>query len=561
MTDLDLHLLVNMSESGRTQTHVVPKRILDTRRGRVMIRISGARGRSAEEAIREGGTRLAAAKTFQAVTPGDPYWIVHSDELQDIANQWASGLPWLQGDRYIRPTYDSIGRDIVLSFGESEWAGAASTTWEAEWELVSDWKPRGGGQGTVRKVRRKSDGVIGALKVLHAEGLTNSERRYRVHRETESLRFMEGIGAPAVLDSNSHEYRVKGLPLYVVTRFTEGPTLKEFIANTGPLSISAAISLSRRIAATLERFHTIGTHRDLKPDNIILEHGDPERIVVVDFGMASANEVNGDDFETAGDQELGNRFLRLPEFSAGRHDWDARSDITFLVGLLFFTTTGKVPRALQDSRGREPHQVLDEQTVAALTRDPTWSRLCDLVFTPGFSYRIDLRFQDLGQIRAAFDRVLRSSHDDTRTEGVDRLRAVMTSREAQEREALEQEMVAASREFLDEIHRALRDTRCSAGGNGPNVSRSGDVIVQFFAVGRNPEPKVYFDHKIAIERDGLVGTYSVEDGSKVEYYRGPPGDTDGLKEAARIAGRRAVNEIAECLSEKLSQSFGNDPPL
>jgi len=559
MTNLDLDLMVNMSKSGRTQTLVRPKRTHPTRGGRVTIRISGARGSSSEEAIREGGSRLAAAKTFQAVTPADPYWVVHSEELRRIANQWAGPFPWLVGDRYIRPVYDYNDGNIVLTFGESEWAGAESTTWEAEWEVVSDWKLRGGGQGTVRKVKRKSDGVIGALKVLHAEGAKNSERRYRMHRETESLRFMEGVGTPEVLDSNSHEYRLKGLPLYVVTRFTEGPTLKEFIAKSGRLSVSDAISLALRIAATLEHFHIIGTHRDLKPDNIILDEGDPDRVVVVDFGMASANEGD-EEFETAGDQELGNRFLRLPEFGAGRHDWDARSDITFLVGLVFFMTTGQVPRTLQDSRGRGPHEVLDERMQAEMARDPLWNRLCDFVFTPGFAHRIDFRFQDLRQLRAALDRVSKTGDEDLRTDGLDRLRAVMTSREAQERETLEQEMVAASNEFIDEIQRGLRATGCSAGGNGPNVSQRGNsVIVEFFAVGKNAHPKVHFAHEISlVEPVGFVAAYRVEDGREVSYYFGPLGDTSALKEAARTAGKRAVNDIADRLSKQLAQSLGND---
>lgn len=471
MTDLDLIFQVLMAVSGRTQTRVVPRRTPAGEGGKVTIRITGVNGkRGADEIIREAGTRIATAKTFRAVTPAGQYWIVHSDELRRMAHAYADQFRWLVGNQLMRPRLDygnRIGRetvDILLAFTEAEWTGAESTTWELEWEVVQDWKPRGGGQGTVRKVKRRSDGVVGALKVLREEALQDSTRRYRMHRETESLRFMDGVGVPAVLDSNTSEYRLKGLPLYVVTRFVEGPTVAEFVARNGPLSISDAIAVARRIADTLERLHAGGTHRDLKPDNVILEGRDPSRVVVVDFGMASANDVSQDDFETSGDQELGNRFLRLPEFGSGRHDWDSRSDITFLVGLLFFLTTAIAPRALQDARARAPHELLDERREAKLARDPLWDRLRRFVFAVGFEHRIDYRFQNLAQLRAALDRVCASADEQKPAEGLERLRTVMTSREAQERDALRAVMLRASAQFIAAIQDGLKPTGCSAAG-------------------------------------------------------------------------------------------------
>jgi hypothetical protein len=50
-------------------------------------------------------------------------------------------------------------------------------TWEKAWEAISN-EARSGGQGAATKVRRRSDGKIGALKQLHTTHLNLIERRY-----------------------------------------------------------------------------------------------------------------------------------------------------------------------------------------------------------------------------------------------------------------------------------------------------------------------------------------------------------------------------------------------
>jgi serine/threonine-protein kinase len=78
--------------------------------------------------------------------------------------------------------------------------------------------------------------------------------------------------------------------------------------------------------------------------------------VLVDFGLGYKDGLTAG-FQTEHGQEIGNRFLRLPELSSGSPlKQDVRTDLTFLGGLLFYMLTGSAPSALFDAEGKMPHQ-------------------------------------------------------------------------------------------------------------------------------------------------------------------------------------------------------------
>ncbi|NEP08562.1 MAG: hypothetical protein F6K34_29660, partial [Okeania sp. SIO4D6] len=92
-------------------------------------------------------------------------------------------------------------------------------------------------------------------------------------------------------------------------------------------------------------------------DNIMVKNNDINNPVLIDFGI-SFNKV--DDYDTSltlTGQQLGNRFISLPELLE-KSSWqrDFRSDITQICGILFFIITGKNPTTFLDSDGKKPHQ-------------------------------------------------------------------------------------------------------------------------------------------------------------------------------------------------------------
>jgi serine/threonine-protein kinase len=78
-----------------------------------------------------------------------------------------------------------------------------------------------------------------------------------------------------------------GLP-YFVMPYVRGESLQRRIDRTGPLEVEAVLRIGMQIAAGLAAAHAQGViHRDIKPGNILLEHG-VERVMITDFGLARA---------------------------------------------------------------------------------------------------------------------------------------------------------------------------------------------------------------------------------------------------------------------------------
>ena len=98
-------------------------------------------------------------------------------------------------------------------------------------------------------------------------------------------------------------------------------------------------------------------HHNEKRYNIILDNkNDP---FLLDFGMAFKEGVTTD-FATEIGQEIGNRFLRLPELRIDSPvKQDIRSDLSLIGGIYFFLLTGIAPTSLKDENGRMPHQRID----------------------------------------------------------------------------------------------------------------------------------------------------------------------------------------------------------
>jgi eukaryotic-like serine/threonine-protein kinase len=228
-----------------------------------------------------------------------------------------------------------------------------SAKWQERWEILEALG--GGGQGDAYRARRFSDGQIGFLKTIKSK--KDPERRARFFREASAYDAFRISGIPSLIESNSHRHDDMGFDPYIVTTFVEGPTLRKWRESEQDVSLETAVQTTKALLRILEDCHSAGClHRDVKPDNIILEDGDPSRPFLLDFGL-NHHDLPSIDFQTEDWQEVGNRFLRLPELSAGSVlKQDPRSDLSFAAGILFYLITAEHPDVLQDAEGRLPHQ-------------------------------------------------------------------------------------------------------------------------------------------------------------------------------------------------------------
>lgn len=195
------------------------------------------------------------------------------------------------------------------------------------------------------------------IKTIDPRRRRQDAARKRFKREAAAYDTLRGLGPPELIEDNSGAWDDPSKPvLYMVLEYVPGPTLREYLDTTGPLAQPDVLEFLRVLSGVLNSCHQNEfLHRDIKPLNIVLREGSPTSPVLVDFGL-SFNDESEDDLTRVG-EEVGNRFLRLPEHSlGGRYP---ASDVTQLAGVVLFMLTGVEPRVLIDENNRMPHQRLD----------------------------------------------------------------------------------------------------------------------------------------------------------------------------------------------------------
>ena len=274
--------------------------------------------------------------------------------------------------------------------------------WSEGWESLETLS--GGGQGHARRACRKRDARVAFLKVIKVK--RNPERRARFFREASAYDTIRTPGIPRLIESNAHRWEDAESEPYIATDFIEGLTLSRWREAQTYVALRTAIGTARQLLAILSACHASGVvHRDVKPDNIILADGDPSCPVLLDFGL-NYHESEGDGFATEHGQEVGNRFLRLPELSAGSLlKQDPRSDLSFVAGILFYMLTGQNPDMLQDAEGRLPHQRREQYaTIQQAAGDGIRPLLS--VFDSAFVPHIADRFTNAEAMLEALDSVM-----------------------------------------------------------------------------------------------------------------------------------------------------------
>ena len=85
-----------------------------------------------------------------------------------------------------------------------------------------------------------------------------------------------------------HGVNGNGVLPYLVMPLVTGPSLQQRIDQHGPLDSKDVLRIGLQAAQGLAAAHAQGlVHRDVKPANILLEHG-LERVLLTDFGLARA---------------------------------------------------------------------------------------------------------------------------------------------------------------------------------------------------------------------------------------------------------------------------------
>jgi tRNA A-37 threonylcarbamoyl transferase component Bud32/predicted hydrocarbon binding protein len=226
------------------------------------------------------------------------------------------------------------------------------------------------GQGAMGQVYLAEDAALGrrvAIKVMHPSRANDPAARRRFLRESRAAAAVEHPHVVAIYQVGEHRPPGSqgdgqpGLP-YIVMQRLRGDTLGTYRTQVGRVPLAEALRIGREIAAGLAAAHASGLiHRDIKPDNIVLE-GPSRQVKIIDFGLA---RDAGDDPSQAG-ITLDGSVVGTPAYMAperfGDRVIDARADLFGLGVILYelladrlpFTGTSMMAMLASISRGSPP---------------------------------------------------------------------------------------------------------------------------------------------------------------------------------------------------------------
>lgn len=213
-------------------------------------------------------------------------------------------------------------------------AQALSAAYELDQEIGR------GGMGIVYRARDRRLKRFVAIKILPPELSFRRDVRSRFLREAETA---AQLSHPNIVPIYSVD-EVGNLVFFVMACI-DGDNLATKLQKRGPLPIEDVRRWLLEVGDALAYAHARGVvHRDIKPDNILLD-GIDGRALVTDFGIARAVTEGGGDTSrlTATGTAIGTPAYMSPEQASGDRDLDARSDLYSLGIVAYQTLCGEPP--------------------------------------------------------------------------------------------------------------------------------------------------------------------------------------------------------------------------
>jgi len=314
-----------------------------------------------------------------------------------------------------------------------------------------------GGMGIVVLARDERLDRQVALKVLPPSLAESAETRERFLREA---RMSAKLSHPNIVPVYRAD-EIGGFAFFAMG-YVDGETLGDRIRDRVSLPPADVVRMLREVAWALTYAHAQGiVHRDVKPENILIERSSG-RAIVTDFGIARA------DFHPSLTQDghvLGTVHYMSPEQSTGE-PFDGRSDLYALGCVGFFALSGRLP-----FEGTTPQAIL----IAHATKAPPPLRsvaphvpaalavVIDrcLAKRPDDRYQADELFEALGK---AFDAVANDERDAAGAA------SVLSSNEAMVVWRRAAELQAEAAALLESKMRIATETRSMTAANGTSPS-------------------------------------------------------------------------------------------
>ena len=229
-----------------------------------------------------------------------------------------------------------------------------------------------------------------AIKVLSPD-LASALGAERFIREIKTAARLSHPNILAVFDSGSI-----GELLYYVMPFVAGESLRDKLDREKQLPIDEAIEITCDVASALGYAHSQSViHRDVKPENILLQNG---HVLVADFGIARGAERT-DERLTGTGMSLGTAAYMAPEQAAGE-TVDGRSDIYALGCTLYEMLAGNPPFSGANAMALMARHTLEPVPSIRIVRSSVPEELEDAIMVAMAKVPAD-RFQTMDEFKMA----------------------------------------------------------------------------------------------------------------------------------------------------------------
>ncbi|NOT07056.1 MAG: serine/threonine protein kinase [Gemmatimonadales bacterium] len=221
-----------------------------------------------------------------------------------------------------------------------------------------------GGMGVVYRARDERLHRRVAVKVLPPELAFQKEIRERFTREAQTA---ARLSHPHIVPI--HDVGEGSGVVYFIMGLVEGESLGARLKRRGKLPADEVRRIMKETADALSAAHALSIiHRDIKPDNILLE-GTRGRVMVTDFGIAKAvSQVSAATLTGVG-IAIGTPQYMSPEQAAGEREIDGRSDLYSLGVVSYQMTSGELPFNAPTVAGILMKQITEPAPVLHETRD------------------------------------------------------------------------------------------------------------------------------------------------------------------------------------------------
>jgi eukaryotic-like serine/threonine-protein kinase len=263
-----------------------------------------------------------------------------------------------------------------------------------------------------------------AIKVLHDRFAQDSQFVERFRREAASAAGLMHPNVVGVFDRG----QVDGT-YYIAMEYVEGSSLKDLIARG--LTVPQAVEITRQVLAAESFAHAHGiVHRDIKPQNVIVDSAG--RVRVLDFGIAraGASEI------TATGSVMGTAQYLSPEQAQG-FEVSPSSDLYSTGVVLYEMLTGRVPFDGESAVAVAMKQV-SEQPAAPSTVNPAVPPALDAIVLRALAKDPANRFASADE----FSRALDAAEADPNAVSETAMFAAVTDLEAEEEERRRRRWIA-----------------------------------------------------------------------------------------------------------------------